>query len=579
MLMIVCIIVTIFGYRSMVISFNPSKIVYETRSNLQDSLNLKNEAVIKGQSEDKIVVRVEVDYSSDGKLFINDVSKSTSNNEKLNATTEEINNERKKKNDILKQYHLEINEEAEKEIKVLGYVEKYVSKYSPYIEYTYERSYYIENQKEILKEISSKVKVKKVYILDYDKFECNDQLDFTVRHTGIVDICADRTLTGDGIIVGQLESGYMRRNESILADVDCEIYQEQDFGTSLSTDHATYMVAAMAGKNGIAPDIKLKSAAVIGTITDEIDWLVEKDVNIINMSFTEKDPNGKYDSTSAYIDYISYRYKIIMVAAAGNLGNTTKYIGNPGLGCNVITVGASIASNRAVASFSSSEVSTNEKVLKPTIVTSGTDVLIDELNSGYQYVSGTSISSAITTANIVLALEKYPFLIGSIPEVLSLITANAIPFTVVTYPTNSSYPLNSKAGAGRLYMKNVFNHIYDKIVFKNSKGTAGATVYSHELRVKKGQTIRASLSWMAKSDGTIDGLVMGDYDLYLKKKSGEFIVQSVSSKSIVELLSYTFEEDMVIRLDAVQYAADRVDNVEWMCICYRIFDVDDVPEW
>ena len=65
--------------------------------------------------------------------------------------------------------------------------------------------------------------------------------------------------------------------------------------------------------------------------------MIENGVDIINCSYATSNANGYYDSESAYMDYVVYTYGITVVACAGNTGG---YVTNPGLGNNVITVGA-----------------------------------------------------------------------------------------------------------------------------------------------------------------------------------------------------------------------------------------------
>ena len=124
---------------------------------------------------------------------------------------------------------------------------------------------------------------------------------------------------------------------------------------SIKSTHTTYMATYIAGKNGIAPNAKILSISLNGTPVNEIDWMVDNDVDIINMSYCEATPTGVYSSESAYVDYIAYTEKVVMIAAAGNeSGNGgTGYLGNPALALNAITVGSTNHFNNAVAGFSS----------------------------------------------------------------------------------------------------------------------------------------------------------------------------------------------------------------------------------
>lgn len=113
------------------------------------------------------------------------------------------------------------------------------------------------------------------------------------------------------------------------------------------------MATYIAGKNGIAPNAKILSISLNGTPVNEIDWMVDNDVDIINMSYCEANPTGVYSSESAYVDYIAYTEKVVMIAAAGNGSENggNGYIGNPALALNAITVGSTNYFNNLVANF------------------------------------------------------------------------------------------------------------------------------------------------------------------------------------------------------------------------------------
>ncbi len=98
--------------------------------------------------------------------------------------------------------------------------------------------------------------------------------------------------------------------------------------------------------------------------------MLDKGCNIITNSWSETNETktGNYKSNSAYFDYISRTNWCTICASAGNAGNDNGFVGNPGLGFNVITVGASYDNDTLRGSSSFKE---NFGISKPTLVAPG----------------------------------------------------------------------------------------------------------------------------------------------------------------------------------------------------------------
>ena len=78
------------------------------------------------------------------------------------------------------------------------------------------------------------------------------------------------------------------------------------------------LIASIMAK--MCPDAKLLSVELSGNAVSEIDWMLDRNVNVINLSYGNDNPTGNYDSNSAYMDYIVNTYKVTIVAAVGNNG-------------------------------------------------------------------------------------------------------------------------------------------------------------------------------------------------------------------------------------------------------------------
>lgn len=563
LLIVIIVSIIMITLNGTIIGFNFNKVVYETKDSYQKMLAYQEDEMVDIAKE-KFIVRVKSKENASYETLVSDINGKTGNQEY--HTIDDAHMVRKNRNDLFKSYHQKNNKVTSDQIKLTGYEEKYVSTYGPFVEYTYSATDFLKNQDTILKEASSAMNCEKVYVLNYDIYESEPLLYASTIETGIHDIYMNRTYTGKGICVGILEPrGNPDLTHAQLIDADCEIYKESEYGTRYCNSHSTAMAMTVAGKDGIAPDAQIKSAALIGSMTDEMDWFVSKGVDIVNMSYGEVQPTGIYNDDSAYADYISYTYDIVMVAAVGNSEKNT-HITNPALGYNVISMGASCLGNVDVWENSSYTVANKQQPLKPTMLITGECVN----TCGVAYSSGTSNSSIITTANIAIFLEMHPNFIGKPERTIAVFVANAIPFSTEYYPPSTSdIPLLEKVGAGRLYTKGAHDNVYNIVCFNNRNGNPHDNVYTVNLSLHAGETIRISTVWKAKTDGTASAITRGDYDLYLKSSSQTILASSDSTRSVVELLTYKTTIDRTVEIVVAQ-CSNRVGTVDRVCIAYQI---------
>lgn len=575
---LLCFFGLMFACKTVVLSFDFSKVIYETEESYTSLLTTEDTAI--DIAEEKIIVRVELKledaYSQlvcdmNNKTFIvennNQASYQATNKENNNLTVDQIKTNKKNNNAILKAYHQNKNQTIDRKIDISGYEEKYVCQYSPYIEYTFNKAYFLKHQNNILKKISTLTYVKNVYVIDYDSYKYDPSIVMSTESTGIGKIYDNREYTGDGIYIGLLEVGDVDKTHEELEHADLEIYKEAERGTQYIRSHATHMAIALVSPIAIVPDAKIKSAAIVGSFIDEIEWMIAKGVDIINMSFGDNNPDGIYDSKSAYVDYVAYTYGIIVVASVGNIINGNTNICNPGLGYNVISLGASEYFHSGVIPESSYSVANTQQPFKPTICADGESVNI----CGVTSASGTSVSAIITTANIAILLEMFPQLIGDPRTVIALLVANAKPFPTNTYPYVPETAMAVKVGAGLLYTGNVIDNIDNIICFNNSTGQPNDIVYTHNIYLNPGQTIRVSAAWLAKSTGVTNGITKGDYDIYLLSPSGEQLAYSMSNRSIVEIMTYTSTAGGTYKIIVMQ-CSNRIDSVDSITLAYQIIN-------
>lgn len=576
---ILFIIIFIFGMmctiKTVALSFDFSKVTYETKESYKTLLATEDDNV--NLANGKIIVRVELKLEDAYSQFVCDIHNKTfkenNNQASYQTKTSQYNNltlnqakkNKEKNNAILKAYHQNKNKAIDQSLRISGYEEKYVGDYSPYIEYIFKKSYFLRHQNQILKNLSASIDVKNVYVIDYDAYEEEPMLNTAAGDTGIYDIYMNREYTGDGIYIGIIDVGTINKNHTLLQNVNCEIYKEAEYGNTYVREHATQMAIAIAGYKGIAPDAEVKSAAMIGSIMDELEWMVAKGVDIINMSFGESNPQGVYNSTSAYVDYIAYTYGIIMVASVGNSDNGNTNVCNPGLSYNAISLGASNFTNTAVIDISSYTFANDQQPFKPTLCIDGKDVTI----GGAISATGTSISAAITTGNIALLLEIFPSLVGDPRSVIALLVANANPYSQNRHPFVAETAMAIRAGAGRLYTRGVIDNINNLICFNNSTGQINTNIYTQNINLNADETLRVSIAWLAKTNGTTSNVVKGDYDIYLQTLDGQVLASSTSKRSIVEIMTYRATESGTYKV-VVKQCSDRIDAVDAISMAYQI---------
>lgn len=589
---VLLIISFIFGVvcavKTVALSFDFSKVTYETKESYKSLLATEDNSI--DIANDKIIVRVELKLEDAYSQLVCDIHNKTfevkNNNQasyqknnyqnngafnqtktsqKNNLTPNQVKTNQKNNNAILKAYHQSKNQKIDQKLKVSGYEEKYVGEYSPYIEYTFDKTYFLKHQNHILKKLSTSLYVENVYVTDYDLYEEEPMVKTSLLHTGIQDIWIDREYTGDGIYVGIIDLGTVDKNNELLANSNCEVYKEEEYGTTYVGDHATQMAITIAGSRGIASDAEIKSAIMIGSVMDELEWMIAKGVDIINMSIGEMYPDGIYSSLSAYIDYVSYTYGIIFVASVGNSNNGNTHVCNPSLGYNVIGMGASNFHNTGVLNASSHTFGNNQQPFKPTLCVDGQDVTI----ANSFIASGTSVSTSIATGNIVILLEMFPRLIGDPKSVIALLVATANPYSTTKYPFIAESAMALRAGAGRLYTKGAIDSIDNLICFNNSNGQAGMNIYSQDIHLNAGETLRVSAAWLAKTTGNASNVIKGDYDIYLLTLDDQILTSSTSIRSVVEVMTYTATTQGTCKI-VVRQCLDRIDDVDAISIAYQI---------
>lgn len=436
-------------------------------------------------------------------------------------------------------YYYESNLSKLKTLDISGYDEIYVSKYAPIIEYVYQSSTFSRSRTSTMS-INTNDAVKVVYVKQYNDLIHSNLIDIATdsKYLNIETEYNNRTVTGNGVKVGILEAGEVDEDDEAFEDITIVVKPKFSL-ISLKDQHTTEMAKFIGGKYGIASEASLYSAFLDGTPVDEVDWFLENEVKLINMSYGDPLPTGVYSSESAYYDYIAKQYGVLFVAACGNSGDTTTgYITNPALGYNVLAVGAS-NSYHYLAYFSSyNSVNGPEK---PNLVAPGFYINVPGTS---RYESGTSISSALTTGVIACLYEKCRIYLNYPEKVIALLMATAEKMNNQDLDTSSG--LDDMYGAGEVDYGDACANARNAYVVFNYDKPANTLHFTNFYALGPGQSIDICIVTFANSDGTIDNHSYTDYDIYLYDDTNMVGLTATASSNNIECLHYTNNTDNAI---------------------------------
>ena len=213
---------------------------------------------------------------------------------------------------------------------------------------------------------------------------------------------------GRGISVGVIDTGVDFTHVDLKDRVAEYINFTTEHGLDDLSGHGTHVSGILAaslngvGVVGVAPEAELYVAKAFKqdgsgddkAIADSLEWLIKKDVKVINMSFASETPS----------DVIYSKIKkanekgIILVAAAGNDANTKDSIGYPAKWKEVIAVTA-VDFDKKFASFSSVGKEAQ-------IAAAGKEIYSTLPDNSYGVLSGTSMAAPLISGASALLQSK-----------------------------------------------------------------------------------------------------------------------------------------------------------------------------
>ena len=286
-------------------------------------------------------------------------------------------------------------------------------------------------------------------------------------------------------------------------------------------DHATAVSEIIASSDnifkGVVPNASLYCAAA-ENLTDfyaSVEWLLGKNVHVINMSGGFTDNTGVYDECDFWVDHIANNHSVHIVVAAGNESEDHIVGGviHPGLAYNVITVGNLDDGNTIqwdddeidiTSSYAEWPDGTDPYLApnKPDIVAPGGLIFTDSFPDGQfepgSYVSGTSFAAPHVTGVVAQLIQQMPALATLQDLMKAIITAS------ISHP---EHQYDSNHNNFDIYGAGVINA--QDCTYTNSRGTfASSTIPASQntsgnnsktyyfTATTSDSTIRISLAWL-----------------------------------------------------------------------------------
>ena len=528
----------VFGYGVLNTRFNNykainEKIIFEDNLSYHDmSLQESKDTEINGRS---VYVQIHLDYNKKSKkVEIDD-----------NATVEEIKEARKQRREELSKYYYKNNKDRVSGFDLKSSRSVYVSKYAPIIEYDYTYEDYSVQEDKIVDMIINDDSIEKA-VIGYSDKKVEDEMCVALYDSNAYTYYTNRTLTGEDVTIGILESGIMDTSHSNFTNTDCSTYNHV-LGIDSVTEHATMTASIIGGSGGCAPDAKLLSAAGHGTYVDEIEWMLDNDVNIINMSFGESLTFGTRSSRTEYVDYIIQQYDVCVVAASGNTDSGTNYrVANPGMAYNAITVG-SVNLSGFTASYSKYQVTTG--MPKPTVVVGGNQYDIQ----GYEEaVSGTSCSSALVTGMVAMFMQNFYILTIQIPRITSLLCNEAYFRHPDIYTRDLINGFNEEQGAGIVSLSDSIDISRFGINLINDGSASNGVIYDEIFTLVPNTRYRFCIAWFHGEKGVQGSTAHTPYKLLITDGSGNSIFQAYNTSSNIQVLDFTPGFSLQVHLKVIQ---------------------------
>ena len=546
---VLVIILFLFSFSLNALMFISNKVNY-VNLDIKKSMSVESVSEVY-ESLDGVVVSCLLDY---GKFSYIDT-----NNYDLN-NIEDMREARREFNEKGGKYHSEKNQNVKDKIGELDYEYVYVSKYSPYIEFGFSSEKFSEDNIKILKTLDGIKDISEISVREGCAVR-EGMMNGASMCSGSWDDFSNGLVTGDGVNIGLLELGIIDKNH---VNISGSNYTIRSYWLNSKDIHATTMASLIGGNYGLAPDAHIYNAQAAGSLVNEMDWFVDKNVDIINMSFGEGNVTGEYGTDSAVADYYAKTYGILMVASAGNEGTTTGYVANPGLGYNVLTVG-SIAEEHIASGFTSAYETIGPE--KPTLMMYGGCVTVPNFEG---WCCGTSQAAALVTGSMAMIYELYPVLKNQPERALALATACSL--SLEGYPVDTDNGTNDIIGAGVFRYNTIKENYQNSCLFTHPSNSGNCVVYQKTVDLTCADKIKICLTWFADSDLSADGTTFNDYDIKIYNSSNQLVAIGGSLDDNLEVLTYMASFTDTYTIKVFQY--DAAERAQRLGFAYQVIEYE-----
>jgi len=365
--------------------------------------------------------------------------------------------------------------------------------------------------------------------------------------------------TGRGVVVAVIDSGiddHPALKGKVIYGVDfTQGLQVVETDPDDTVGHGTHVAGIIASSDnnyrGISPDVRLIDIKVYSgesfslepanvNVVKAIDWCIKnhrtkwngmsdsyQGINIISISMGTQAPSDGMDLISQMAEKAT-EAGIVVVAAAGNFGETTKGIASPAAASGAIAVGnvndkGTVDRSDDIINPTSSygpRISNGDTnridELKPEVTSYGTDIMSCKYSStpneeGYGFVSmtGTSMSAPMVSGVAALLIQANPNITPA--QVKSILEKTATSKGLPYSKTSDIAPgYNEHYGWGIV-------DAYSAVKYVTGNTAPVAYITASSTHVNKGDTVSMDASLSADYDGYITGY---DYHYNQNNDSG-----------------------------------------------------------